>query len=206
MENSVFLFGASGHCKVIADILLLNNMFPKAIYDDAPKEDNLWHIPVLHSRLLPNKTSGPFLISIGDNLNRKKIIEKYTFNYINVAHPIAVVSSTSTIGMGTVIMANAVINPDATIGKHNIINTGAVIEHDCFLDDFVHISPNASLAGNVSVGEGSHIGIGATVIQGVKIGKWTTIGAGAVVIQDVPDFAVVVGVPGKVIKFLPSQT
>jgi acetyltransferase EpsM len=35
----------------------------------------------------------------------------------------------------------------------------------------------------------------------VKIGKWATIGAGAVIINDVPDYAVVVGNPGKVIKF-----
>gem|GEM_PF-5036155 len=185
------------------DILSLHNMLPKAIYDDMPIENKLWNIPVLHSKLLPKKTSEPFLISVGNNLNRKKISEKYHLNYINIAHPTAVVSSKSTVGRGTVIMANAVINPDATIGKHNIINTGSVLEHDCCLDDFVHISPNASLAGNVSVGEGTHIGIGATIIQGVKIGKWVTIGAGAVVIQDVPDFAVVVGVPGKIIKYLP---
>jgi acetyltransferase-like isoleucine patch superfamily enzyme len=56
------------------------------------------------------------------------------------------------------------------------------------------------LAGNVTVGEGSHVGIGASVIQGVVIGKWTVIGAGAVVLNDVPDYAVVVGNPGKIIK------
>jgi acetyltransferase EpsM len=53
----------------------------------------------------------------------------------------------------------------------------------------------------VFVGEGTQVGIGACVIQGVKIGKWATIGAGAVIINDVPDYAVVVGNPGKVIKF-----
>jgi len=57
------------------------------------------------------------------------------------------------------------------------------------------------LAGNVEVGEGTHVGIGASVIQGVKIGKWATIGAGAVVIKDVPDFAVVVGSPARIIKY-----
>ncbi|CAL43362.1 Putative acetyltransferase [Flavobacterium psychrophilum JIP02/86] len=44
------------------------------------------------------------------------------------------------------------------------------------------------------------MGIGASVIQGIKIGKWVTIGAGAVIIKDVPDFAVVVGNPGRIIK------
>jgi acetyltransferase EpsM len=75
------------------------------------------------------------------------------------------------------------------------------VEHECQLGDYVHISPNSALAGDVIVGEGSHIGIGAVVIPGVKIGKWVTIGAGAVVLEDIPDFAVVVGNPGKIIKY-----
>jgi acetyltransferase EpsM len=53
----------------------------------------------------------------------------------------------------------------------------------------------------VKVGEGTHIGIGSSVIQGITIGKWVTIGAGAVIIRDIPDFAVVVGNPGKIIKY-----
>lgn len=68
------------------------------------------------------------------------------------------------------------------------------------LGDFVHISPNAALSENVEIGEGSHIGVGASVIQGVKIGKWCTVGAGAAIINDVPDYSVVVGVPGRIIK------
>jgi acetyltransferase EpsM len=68
------------------------------------------------------------------------------------------------------------------------------------VEDFVHISPNAALAGNVKVGEGTQIGIGACVMQNIRIGKWAIIGAGAVIIRDVPDYAVVVGNPGRVIK------
>jgi acetyltransferase EpsM len=66
----------------------------------------------------------------------------------------------------------------------------------------VHISPGAVLAGGVRVGIGSHIGIGAMVIPGKKIGQWCTIGAGAVIIEDVPNFATVVGNPGKIVKIV----
>jgi acetyltransferase EpsM len=52
------------------------------------------------------------------------------------------------------------------------------------------------------VGEGTQVGTGASIIPGVKIGKWASIGAGAVIVEDVPDFAVVVGNPGKIIKYL----
>jgi acetyltransferase EpsM len=57
----------------------------------------------------------------------------------------------------------------------------------------------------VEVGEGTMIGIGAVIIQGIKIGKWTIIGAGAVVVNDIPDYAMVVGVPGKIIKYLKNE-
>ena len=49
------------------------------------------------------------------------------------------------------------------------------------------------------------IGIGAVIIQGIKIGKWAIIGAGAVIANDIPDYAMVVGVPGKIIKYLKNE-
>lgn len=98
-------------------------------------------------------------------------------------------------------MMNALINASVTIGMHCIINSGAIVEHDCKIADFVHICPGAKLAGGVEIGEGTMVGLGSNVIQGIKIGKWVTIGAGAVIIQDIPDYAVVVGNPGKIIKY-----
>jgi acetyltransferase EpsM len=100
-------------------------------------------------------------------------------------------------------MPDAVINSNSHIGKHSIINTNATIEHDCILKDFTHVSPGCSISGNVTIGEGSHVGTGACIIPGIKIGKWCIIGAGCVVIKDVPDYSVVVGNPGKIIKKSP---
>lgn len=195
----MLLFGASGHAKVIIDILKKNNIRVEKILDDEPKVDNIFGIPVEKNRF-DTTLCIDAIISIGNNEIRERISRKFQFNYIKAIHPMAIVSEYALVGEGTVVMANAVINPDACIGRHCIINTGAVVEHDCQISDFVHISPNASLAGSVEVGEGTHIGIGACVIQGVKIGKWATIGAGAVIIRDVPDGSVVVGNPGKIIK------
>lgn len=194
----MILFGASGHSKVVLDILISNEVKVDFIIDDNPKIEELFGIKVEKNH--PVSFSQEAIISIGNNKLRKTISENYFFDYVSAVHPTASVSAFSKIGKGTVVMANVSINPCANIGKHCIINTSSVIEHDCTIEDFVHISPNASLAGNVTVGEGSHIGIGAAVIQGVKIGRWVTIGAGSVIIRDIPDFATVVGNPGKVIK------
>nr|WP_300565297.1 acetyltransferase [Flavobacterium sp.] len=194
------LYGASGHCKVIIDILQSNHQSITAIIDDAPKSNGILGINVSIANEFDFSSKQNMILSIGNNKVRKKLAAKLSVNFVTVVHPKAIISNSVSIGVGSVVMAGAIVNPDTKIGKHCIVNTGAVVEHDCVINDFAHISPNASLAGGVVVGEGAQIGIGATVIQGVKIGKWVTVGAGSVIIKDVPDYSVIVGNPGRIIK------
>jgi sugar O-acyltransferase (sialic acid O-acetyltransferase NeuD family) len=205
MAINITLYGASGHCKVIIDILECSSTTIAIIVDDNPTTTSILGREVVHSSKVNLTNNDHVILSIGNNKVRKKLASQFNVNFHKAIHPSALISKHCSISEGTVIMAGAIINPDVTIGKHCIINTGAIIEHDCIIDDFVHISPNASLAGGVSVGEGSQVGIGATVIQGIKIGKWSVIGAGAVIIKDVPDNCVVVGNPGKVIKIKQNE-
>src|SRR5680860_333443 len=195
------IYGARGHAKVIIDIAKSIDISIDAVFDDNLQLTEVSGYQVVHTlskELLMRGT----VLAIGDNKIRKKIAKKFKGKFQNgIFHSSAVLAPTVIIGVGTVVMANASINVEVIIGNHCIINTGATVEHECQLGDFVHISPHAALAGDVIVGEGTHIGIGAVVIPGVKIGKWVTIGAGAVVLEDIPDFAVVVGNPGKIIKY-----
>ncbi|NRT10970.1 acetyltransferase [Flavobacterium sp. 14A] len=198
----MYLFGGSGHCKVIIDVIKNNNNSYEitSIIDENPILDKIFGINIV--REIKFNDDDVLFIAIGNNKIRKKISSKYSnLNYPVLIHSNAIIGINVSIAHGTVIMAGAIVNPDTRIGKQCIVNTSAVIEHDNVIEDFVHISPNAALAGNVNVGEGTQIGIGACVIQGVKIGKWCTIGAGSVVLKDVPDYAVVVGNPGKIIKY-----
>ena len=202
MENKIYLFGASGHCKVVIDVIAsAQESLVKGIVDDHPLLEALYGIPVLNTNCFETFSDKQFIVSVGNNSARKKIVTQLSAAYATAVHAKAIVSGHTIIGEGTVIMAGVVLNADVVIGQHCIINTAAVIEHDCKVGDFVHVSPNAALAGSVTVGEGAHIGIGATVIQGIQIGKWATIGAGAVIIDHVPDYAIVVGNPGKIIKY-----
>ncbi|WP_281633889.1 acetyltransferase [Flavobacterium luteolum] len=201
METIKYLYGASGHCKVILDILKSKKNVIEGIIDDNPQFDFLLNVPVLKASETKISSESEVIISIGNNAIRKKIVSKLETSFFTAIHESAIISETAKIKNGSVVMAGVIINSSAKIGEHCIINTGSIIEHDCQIASYCHISPNASLAGNVSVGEGTHVGIGACVIQGVKIGKWASIGAGAVILKDVPDFAVIVGNPGKIIKF-----
>jgi sugar O-acyltransferase (sialic acid O-acetyltransferase NeuD family) len=198
----MYLFGAGGHCKVVIDIILASEMHKiESVIDQNPKSDCIFVIPILHFNQFKNFEEKEFIVSIGDNKKRKRVVELIKAIFVNAIHPSAIVSRFAKVSEGTVVMAGAIINANSNVGKHCIINTGAIIEHDCVLEDYVHISPNVSVAGNVKIDEGAHLGIGVTVIPGITIGKWAVLGAGAVIIENVPDYAVVVGVPGKIIKF-----
>jgi sugar O-acyltransferase (sialic acid O-acetyltransferase NeuD family) len=193
----MILYGASGHAKVIIDILEANGQKIDFIVDDNPEVTELLGYDV-------RRNTGEYdeaIISIGSCEIRKKVVEGLKVGkYATSVHPSAVVSPRATIDEGTVVMQGAIVQSCAKIGKHCIVNTGASVDHDCEIGDFVHVAPHATVLGGVKVGEGSWIGAGAVVKQYITVGKNCMIGAGAVVLHDVPDGATVVGVPGKEIK------
>lgn len=197
----MILYGCGGQAKVIYDLILSNNHLLEYLVDDNPSGKFPHNLPVYEptDELLKDQK---IIIAIGDNATRKRISQKLIniCTFETMIHNSAYVSRFVEVGEGCVIMPKACVNAEVKIGKHCIVNTASVIEHECVIEDFVHISPNATLAGNITVKEGAHIGIGANIIQGVSIGKYAVIGAGAVVLSDVPDYAVVVGNPAKLIK------
>jgi sugar O-acyltransferase (sialic acid O-acetyltransferase NeuD family) len=195
----IYLYGAGGHAKVIADIIECCDKNVAGIFDDDP-EKTIWNFTNLKFPGSFNFLSDELILSIGNNLIRKKIAEMINANYYTAIHPSAIISSYSAIKEGSVVMAGALINADSHIGKHCIINSHASIDHDCLLEDYVHVSPNATLCGGIFVGECTSIGAGAVIIPYKHIGCNVTIGAGAVVISDIADNSIVVGNPARIIK------
>ena len=74
-----------------------------------------------------------------------------------------------------------------------------VIAHDNIIGDGCHLAPGVSLGSSIYIGKNAVIGIGVSVSTKVKIGKSSIITTGSSVIKDVPDFAIIEGVPGKII-------
>lgn len=195
----MYLYGASGHAKVIIDILEASGEKIDGLVDDNPEVVQLQGYPVSHE----SKYLSPFIVSIGVNTIRKKMVEKLDgVRFGKAIHPSAVVSPSASIDEGTVVMQGAIIQADVRIGKHCIINTGASVDHECIIGEYAHISPNSTLCGNVQIGEGTWIGAGTIVIPGVRIGRWSVIGAGSVVTKDIPDGVLAVGNRCKIIKAL----
>lgn len=213
MTRELLIYGASGHAKVVIDIVEQENVYTiVGLLDDAPERQGseFFGYRVLGGQeVLDKHRRCGILIAIGDNGARKRLQEhakSLGYTVVVATHPSAQVARDVSIGPGTVIMAQVAINSGTVIGEGVIVNTGATIDHDCRIGDFAHISPGVHLAGNVTVGTLTHIGIGACVIPGVRIGERTLIGAGAAVIDDIPDGVIAVGVPARVIKRVPNLT
>jgi sugar O-acyltransferase (sialic acid O-acetyltransferase NeuD family) len=211
-KPNIVIIGASGHAKVIIDIIEKRNQYHIVGLIDSfkPVGSNIFDYKIigteddLHN--LKNKYNFNIgIIAIGDNWTRKKIHEKIiaidsSFNFISAVHPNAVIGKNVRIGKGTIIMAGAVINSDAEIGKFCIINTKASLGHDGNLKKYASLAPNATIGGNVKIGTCTAICLGSNVIQEITIGKHSIVGSGSLIVRNVPDFTMVYGVPGKFIR------
>ncbi|WP_081901754.1 NeuD/PglB/VioB family sugar acetyltransferase [Cellulophaga lytica] len=199
----VRLYGAGGHAHVIIDTLKSNGYEITDVFDNAPKNSLFASLKVekidSNFKNFPN-TGNPLIIAIGNNKIRKKIASVLNVDYIAIKHDSAIVATGAKIGKGTVIFAGAIVQANSTIGEHVIINSGASVDHDAKIEDYVHIAPQVTLCGDVYIKEGAFIGANSVIIPKITIGKWATVGAGSVVLENVPDYATVVGNPGKIIK------
>ena len=201
MEKAVkklVILGASGHGKVVADIAVKNGYTDIVFLDDDPSLTTCAGYPVLGPISLLAETEGDVFAAIGNAGIRRKETERYPDRaFPTLIHPGAIIAPDVEIGSGSVVMAGAVINPGAVIGKGCIVNTCASVDHDCVLGDYCHVAPGAHLCGTVTVGAATWIGAGATVSNNLTICGGCMIGAGAVVTSDVPDHALMLGVPAR---------
>jgi sugar O-acyltransferase (sialic acid O-acetyltransferase NeuD family) len=197
--GKIILIGGGQHGRVVFDSLIAQGADVIALFDPRYTGD-FFGVPHRGDYDPSFEPEAHVIVAIGDNVSRKRIADSVEHLFGNTIHPSAVLSPVATLGHGNMILQGAIIQSMARIGNHVILNTGAQVDHDCVVGDFVHIAPKAVLCGRVEIGEGTMIGAGATITPGTKVGAWAMIGAGAVIIRDVPDYAVVVGNPGRVIK------
>lgn len=202
-RRTVYVYGAKGHGKVIAEMLQANGDEVSGFLDDGVAAGT----PVLSSLVvggfdaLKSVTPGAWVaLGIGANRVRERIAQRLTeagFRLATIVHPSAVVSPSASLGDGTVVMALAVVNAEARVGRGVILNTRSVTEHECVVDDFAHLSPGATLGGQARVGKRTHVGLNASVIHLGSVGDDVTVGAGACVVRPIDSNLAVVGVPAR---------
>jgi len=211
MLNRIVIWGASGHARVVTDIIRLKGDYTViGFIDDINPERSgeqfcaariLGGKEVLHDLFASGVRFAN--IAVGNCSVRLKIAElliKHGFQLVSAIHPKAIIAQDATIGSGSVVVGGSVINSGVFLGACTIINTGATVDHDCILGDGVHVGPGAHLGGWVVIGRAAWLGLGALVRDRVRIGAGSIIGMGSVVVRDVPENVLVYGTPARVIK------
>lgn len=130
----------------------------------------------------------------------------------------AVLGSNCVIGRGAYIGTGVHLGDNCKVQNYALVYEPAVLEHGVFVgpavvltnDTFPRaVNPDGSLksgadweAVGVTLREGSSVGARAVCVAPVTVGRWATVAAGSVVTRDVPDFALVAGVPARRIKWV----
>lgn len=206
LPRRVYIYGASGHGKVIAEMLLADEV--AGFIDDGIAAGT----PTLGWKVLGGFSALPppqnieVALGIGANRVRERVASRLLeagYTLATVVHSTAVIAPSARLGAGTVAMATAVVNAEAHVGRGVILNTRSVTEHECVVGDFAHLSPGACLGGQARVGRRAHIGLNASVIHLGEVGDDVTVGVGAAVVRPVAAGLTVVGVPARP---LPKRT
>ncbi len=121
-----------------------------------------------------------------------------TPNYI---HPSVIISPHVTIGKGVYILLGTTVMPHTIIGDFVMISMGVHLAHHNVLEEGVFLSTGCNFGASIHARKYAYCGISSTIMTGIhELGEDCLIGAGAVVIRDVPDRAVMAGVPAKVLR------
>lgn len=193
-----YIYGAGGHGKVVLDAMLLAGLRCDGFVDDADDGATWMGLSVRAFAGLNMRGEFSLHLAIGNGKVRESIVNKLGIaNFFSVLHPDASISQTGTVGLGTLIAAQAVVAPNAQIGHHCIVNHSAVVDHDCIVGNFAHIAPQCSLGGASKIGKGVLVGAGAVIMPGITVGDYAVVGAGAIVTKNVPAGVVVIGNPAK---------
>ena len=137
---------------------------------------------------------------------------------------LAQVREDATLGEGCIVGRGAYVGPGVRMGDHCKLQNYALVYEPAVLEDGVFVGPAAVFTNDVyprsvtpdgvlkrgddwdmvavTCREGASIGARAVCVAPVTIGRWALVAAGSVVIADVPDFALVAGVPARRIRWV----
>lgn len=208
MNKKAIIIGAGTYGQVYAEYLK-NSYNIVAFYDDDEslhnsKVNNIEVVGKVSDALSLPKSTAVF-VPIGNNPIRVKLLKKFEENGFEIPsyiHPQTIIHPSVKIAEKAVyVLPGTTIMPLVTIDKYVMISIGSNIIHHTHLEEGVFVSNGCNVGANITAKKNVYIGMGATIMTGVKtVGENSLIGAGAVVIRDVPDNAVVAGVPAKIIR------
>lgn len=145
---------------------------------------------------------------LGNNKLRVKFLQQAKglgYSIPNYIHPSVIISPNVKLGEGIYVLLGSNVMPFTEIEDCVMISMNVNVAHHNILKKGTFLSTGCNFGASIVAEENTYCGIGSTIMTGLhRLGKDCLIGAGAVVIKDVPDCAVMAGVPAKVIKYKPE--
>jgi sugar O-acyltransferase (sialic acid O-acetyltransferase NeuD family) len=206
----LIIFGAGGAASSVIDAAARAGRAVRFLIDEThATTGTTWRgIPVLASLAAIPEYGGAdapeLLIAVGDGAARLRIARQLLgaradARFATLVPPDAFVSDHAELGVGCVVGFTSLVGGGSVLGDH-VMLLNAVVGHDDHLGDGVTLAPGAKIAGGVTVGARTTIGMNASIREGITVGADVVIGAHTFVAQDVPDGALVVGVPGRIVR------
>ena len=209
--NSVIL-GAGNYGEMFLSFLREEGINIVGFLDDNPNLQNkeVCGVPVLGTMSMLKDLRNQYNVDsvycpIGNNPVRVRLLteaRELGYETPNYIHRLACVGPDVKMGTGVYVIFGTNIMPHATLEDFVMLSMNVGVGHHSVLEKGVFLSSGCNFGGSIRAKQYAYCGMGTTIMSGVhELGEDCLIGAGAVVIRDVPDKAVVAGVPAKILRY-----
>lgn len=207
--TKVLVLGASGHAKVVIDILQSMKKFEIIGCLGMPEEvgKEILGVKVIGTdeklSEFPSSSGIQLAMGIGgydsNEYRKKKYFEckEAGYSFVTGVHPSAVLCQGVELGEGTIVCAGVVLNTDVKVGENSIMVTSCVVDHETKIGAHSLIATGCKVGAQSTIASGALVACGASVISRVTVGENALVAAGATVVGDVASGKAVFGTPAK---------
>lgn len=190
--NNLYIIGAGSQAKLIIDIVnsSQSHKIMGILDDNEDLQTSVINGVEVVGKVEMQEPDAQYIIAIGNNLVREKIVKKLalpTSNYANIIDKTATIMSSASIGNGNIIMPYVLVESGVELGDFNLINSKVSVGHDSVIADFCSISSGSVLGGKVTMEKGSFVGLNSTINNRVTLKKNAIVAISTSVDKDVEE-------------------
>lgn len=170
-KKDLLILGAGGYGRSIAEVAELTGEWNNIVFadDSWPQKKNIDQYSIMSDiQNLSSVQHSNFqaITAVGNNKIRQKwqqLLIDLGIPLTSIIHPCAVISPSSTIGLGTSIMAGCIVGTKTIIQDGVILNVGTLIDHDVSIESFSHLSVGVKIASGKVIKQYSYLDVGTIV-------------------------------------------